>query len=1073
MKDEKSLQTNQTEALEPRTIEEQRSALDRALNMVTKEYLTQLEQCPIIQPDAVFLKNDIGQYARFYQLDHVVYTRKEDFLQKATTILYTAYALNVSVDVLIYSNGIETRYFFGINSDKLNIHDCAEAVSQAFLGNFMGSELKRLTNDETRKLIQTALPGGKNANVAAVSGIPALRGEDKHSVESFVQGIENLTDALQGCSYSLLVKADPVNHDTLREMRRAYEQIDTDLSPYEKTTFTFSATDTVTTTRTEGGSDSQTEGTSHSNSSGSTVSTNKSFSAGSSESVAKNKGALVGLAAGAAVAAGVVVMAPALLPVIGISVAAGVIGGISGAGAVLGGAFIGTNTKGTSQQNTTGSSESQSNNQTDTRSQNTTHTITYSTSGGDSHADGRTRQFTMEDKRIADVRKRIDENLKRLDACESYGTFEAAAYITADSYAVTQRVASLYSALMRGEKSALQASQINTWRGQAGSVAMQYLSHLAQPQFLYRMGNVPTNVSPAVLVSGQELALQIGLPKRSFAGVSVIEHAAFGCNPPHAQAPLILGSVYRMGELEENRKIELSIPSLASHVFITGSTGSGKSNTIYQILAELQQQNVCFMVIEPAKGEYKKIFGGSSGVRVFSTNSKLAELLRLNPFSFPESIHVLEHIDRLVEIFNACWPMYAAMPAILKDAVQTCYERKGWDLDLSECEGNRYPTMADLVEILPEVVQKSAYSADTQSDYVGALVTRVRSLSNGINGRIFCSGREIPANELFDANTIVDLSRVGSSETKALLMGILVMKLQEHRMDKGEMNAALRHVTVLEEAHNLLRRTSQEQSQESSNLQGKSVEMIGNAIAEMRTYGEGFIIADQAPGLMDMAVIRNTNTKIIMRLPDEEDRKLVGHAAGLDDDQIKELAKLECGVAAVYQNDWLEPVLCKVERYTNAKPFVFHSEKAGLPDALKAKLYLALIDKKDLRALPKEDVDALSDWVDMLPVGQNTRELLQEMLDGQTWDSLTKDTLIYNLQEGAAVAKALEKAEAKEKAEAEIMANLQSACGQLSQEEACNLLHAIGRAAKREQIENDISGPDYAQLFELGKEEMF
>lgn len=119
-------------------------------------------------------------------------------------------------------------------------------------------------------------------------------------------------------------------------------------------------------------------------------------------------------------------------------------------------------------------------------------------------------------------------------------------------------------------------------------------------------------------------------------------------------------------------------------------------------------------------------------------------------------------------------------------------------------------------------------------------------------------------------------------ETKSLLMGIMVLKLQEHRMENGDMNAELHHVTVLEEAHNLLRRTSDVQTQESSNLQGKSVEMIANAIAEMRTYGEGFIIADQAPGLMDPAVIRNTNTKIIMRLPDESDRELVGKAASLN-----------------------------------------------------------------------------------------------------------------------------------------------------------------------------------------------
>ena len=169
--------------------------------------------------------------------------------------------------------------------------------------------------------------------------------------------------------------------------------------------------------------------------------------------------------------------------------------------------------------------------------------------------------------------------------------------------------------------------------------------------------------------------------------------------------------------------------------------------------------------------------------------------------------------------------------------------------------------------------------------------------------------------DLFDENVIVDLSRVGSIETKSLIMGMLVLKLQEYRMTQSEMNAPLRHITVLEEAHNLLKRTSTEQVSESANLLGKSVEMLTNAIAEMRTYGEGFIIADQSPGLLDMAAIRNTNTKIIMRLPDITDRELVGNAANLNENQIAELAKLPCGVAAVYQNEWIQPVLCKVHKH--------------------------------------------------------------------------------------------------------------------------------------------------------------
>lgn len=130
-----------------------------------------------------------------------------------------------------------------------------------------------------------------------------------------------------------------------------------------------------------------------------------------------------------------------------------------------------------------------------------------------------------------------------------------------------------------------------------------------------------------------------------------------------------------------------------------------------------------------------------------------------------------------------------------------------------------------------------------------------------------------------------------------------------------EMNTALKHITVLEEAHNILKRTTTEQNPESPNLGGKSVEMISNSIAEMRTYGEGFVIVDQSPSAVDISAIKNTNTKVILRLPDELDRNLVGKSVGLNDEQIAEIARLPKGVAVVYQNDWVESVLCKVDKF--------------------------------------------------------------------------------------------------------------------------------------------------------------
>lgn len=391
-----------------------------------------------------------------------------------------------------------------------------------------------------------------------------------------------------------------------------------------------------------------------------------------------------------------------------------------------------------------------------------------------------------------------------------------------------------------------------------------------------------------------------------------------------------LGCIFDLGKAYTENRVKLDVKSLTQHVFVTGSTGCGKSETIYKLINETKQVGTKFLVIEPAKGEYKNVFGD---VNVFGTNPLIMPLLRINPFSFPTGVHVLEHIDRLTEIFNVCWPMYSAMPAVLKKAMLDAYESCGWDLRLSVNRLSRgedvYPSFLDLFLSLEKVITESAYSEEVKSNYSGALLTRVESLTNGLNGEIF-SVNELSNMVLFDENCIIDLSRVGSQETKSLIMGILIMRLSEYRMTGANTpNSALKHLTVLEEAHNILKRVSTEQSQEGSNMAGKSVEMITNAIAEMRTYGEGFVIVDQSPTSVDKAAIKNTNTKIVMRLPDEDDRKVSGKAAGMNDKQIDEIAKLPTGVAVVYQNDWVSPVLCKIERMENSR-VIFNEQKDSI-----------------------------------------------------------------------------------------------------------------------------------------------
>ena len=622
----------------------------------------------------------------------------------------------------------------------------------------------------------------------------------------------------------------------------------------------------------------------------------------------------------------------------------------------------------------------------------------------------------------------LEDQMKRFEQSAALGMWDFAAYVLSEDQNIANNVAHSYLALTIGEGSHMSKSAINLWRGNvveekdsAREIA-SYIKNLRHPIFALNPSicetddsflAYPSLVTATTSLSGKELAYSLNFPQRAVAGLPVLECAEFGRNivtyndNVRDDKILELGKIFHMNH-EENTEVELSGQSLASHTFITGSTGSGKSNTVYQILSEIRRQKAKFLVVEPAKGEYKSVFGMDKDVSVYGTNPEMTPMLRVNPFSFPTGIHILEHLDRLVEIFNVCWPMYAAMPAVLKSAVEKSYSDCGWRLNTSR---NKYgehifPTFADVAENVKVIIDSSEYDAENKGAYKGALLTRLQSLTNGINGMIFVQDEIEPA-ELFDENVIVDLSRVGSSETKSLIMGMLVLKLQEYRMTTvGNINASLKHITVLEEAHNLLKRTSAEQSSEGANLLGKSVEMLANAIAEMRTYGEGFVIVDQAPGLLDLSVIRNTNTKMIMRLPDLTDRELVGKAANLNDDQIMELAKLPCGVAAVYQNEWIQPVLCKVRKYSGQQvPYSFDISGGDIygetaTAIARESLLDFIMDKEILRKGNRADIEKLKNVVIRSKLRTSLKcDLLEYITSDKEKAVRTLQRLVYDLLE--------------------------------------------------------------------------
>lgn len=948
--------------------------LSAAQSLINRSYLAELESFPVQPFQEAGPAFNSATDMRVFRVERIVQNNKQSVLE-STTAAYTALgAAGYSVFLVLDSDGRETDLYIGTRgkSGRTLGEDAGKLLQETFKGHFPGSKL-RPQNQKNVASILGVLQASKDspsACVTSVTGVPALSTENR---EHFMQGLERFIDAAEGRAYSAIILAESISSQNLDLIRAGYEQVATQLSPLMKQQLSFSEQESESIglsisknlseslgeslglTETKGTSSTETSGTSDSLSSSTTAAKAASVVAG-----AASIGAMIFPPAGLAIGFGAQAVATA---------------------------FAAQKTTGTNQSTSHSVSTGESTSRTSSKTATTGTTDTQSLN----KTLGSSKQVSIDtvNKGIEQLLGRIDHHLARIDEAKTYGGWNAAAYFIGDSQASSEALASIFLGLIRGSKSSHENFALSTWSGVNKNCIIDWLGTFSHPQLKTNfVKNVPiTYLTPATLVSGKELAIQLSLPRSSTSTVSVVTTEPFGrkvqrldestCETNPAKC-LQLGNVRHLWENLPQR-IALDLNNLTSHMFVCGSTGSGKSNTLYGMLDQISDANIPFLVIEPAKGEYKHVFGQRDDVTVLGTNPQYTELLRINPFRFPAGIHVLEHVDRLIEIFNICWPMYAAMPAVLKDATLKAYRKRGWDLDESTniYGDDSFPSFEDLLQSLQQVIESSAYSQEVKGNYIGSLSTRVESLTNGLNGQIF-SNDEVGDEQLFDSRVVVDLSRVGSSETKALIMGLLVMRLSEYRMAQGGMNQPLRHVTVIEEAHNILRNNVQSTG-EGAGVAAKAIEMLTNAIAEMRTYGEGFIIVDQSPGAVDIAAIRNTNTKVILRLPEGSDRQLIGKSVALRDEQLDEIAKLPKGVAIVYQNDWLEPVMCQIDRFAGEEvPYQRKSKGSHNRRAFNREVLKLLLRG---RVASQVDEPLIEQGLVEFPLGDGLEELIRKELN--------------------------------------------------------------------------------------------
>jgi hypothetical protein len=427
-------------------------------------------------------------------------------------------------------------------------------------------------------------------------------------------------------------------------------------------------------------------------------------------------------------------------------------------------------------------------------------------------------------------------------------------------------------------------------------------------------------------LNSRMLSAYVHLPKREMPGFRIRRSAEFSLAeipPKNPDRTIAIGNVLDRG-VDTGNLYYVDIDAMQKHTIVCGVTGGGKTNTCFYLLGQLWRYGIPFMVCEPAKSEYRHMMLLSESFKgvgqAFSLGDETVSPFRLNPFEIMKGVKVQTHLDALKSVFNASFEMYSPMPQVLEKALNEIYRVRGWDLVQNknrrlppgvevgdpDCPSEIYPTMKDLFEVIDPITESFGYSERIGPDVQAALKARIGSLLIGGKGQMLNTRRSIPMEILFGRPTVVELKMVSEDSEKSFLMGMLLVFLYEYRESLGP-KEHLQHVMLVEEAHRLLKNVPTQQSGETANPAGKAVEFFTNMLAEIRAYGQGFIIADQIPNKLAPEALKNTNLKIMHRIVATDDRDSMGGAMNLDDIQKRHVTALGQGRAIVYAERMEQP----------------------------------------------------------------------------------------------------------------------------------------------------------------------
>ena len=375
---------------------------------------------------------------------------------------------------------------------------------------------------------------------------------------------------------------------------------------------------------------------------------------------------------------------------------------------------------------------------------------------------------------------------------------------------------------------------------------------------------------------------------------------------------VISGGDISVGTLKSSSKgetIGISLKDLTKHMLVVGTPGSGKTTFSVSLLDRLwKDHNIPFLVIEPAKNEYRALVQSIPDLQVFTPGKNFISPFIFNPFVPPKNVKLETYKSTLKTAFAAAVSMSTPLDKIFEETVNNCYSDFRWlDTYTTDNKGKIF-NISDFIKCFETTFETIGYTGDAKNVGRAGLV-RLQSLVN-----LFDNYFSIPIEDLLTKPTVIELAAIENSEQKSIIISLLLLSILAYVNSNYVGEGSLRNVILLEEAHVLLdadTNVGQGEANPSAIAQG----LVKRMLAEIRSYGVGMIIADQSPRKVTTDVVALTDIKVGFRLVEASDKQIFANSSNMNETQEHRLAKLKPGEAFMFFGKLDEPEEIKTEDY--------------------------------------------------------------------------------------------------------------------------------------------------------------